>query len=455
MRRDDLIASLVEQVAIKFGLRSENVVLQKGDDAFDHTCTLRFTHVNLANGDVLKMTSVDGTVGEMQGVTTGLKACRSTADLVPEQPQTSSPAFEVGDHAAAGGPAFLNFDEYLHRSMFNIGDLPLLQNFKPRLLERGQLTKVPPSVTLRHQKYRHVDHIEFMNVEAMNKFVTHWRYDLEMSEQRCGYLYGYYREDPHYPQGIRAVVEAIYEPQQVGEVDTCTVLDDEFLPTVNTCAEALGLECVGFIYTQLPGNHHATNTEVLRQASLQLEHSSALHYTGYEHSTFVTVTVSPDTDLGGEPVPNAYMVSDLGMAFYRDGLFDKVQPNPNLMNIKQGAPHELFPKVLESGKLIEAGGSFDLDWLLVRVNDSAPKTVNSFFKHNSFPPMNRRRAPTQRDVQTYLKNVSGPDWTRLSDFHFLLYVAHLFDVNTGKAICDCVRNKKVNMSDFLDILNLL
>jgi nuclear protein localization family protein 4 len=33
-----------------------------------------------------------------------------------------------------------------------------------------------------------------------------------MAEQRIGYLYGYFAEDPHYKGGIRAIVEAIYEP---------------------------------------------------------------------------------------------------------------------------------------------------------------------------------------------------------------------------------------------------
>jgi len=32
------------------------------------------------------------------------------------------------------------------------------------------------------------------------------------------YLYGYYSEDPNFPEGIRCNVEALYEPPQVGEI---------------------------------------------------------------------------------------------------------------------------------------------------------------------------------------------------------------------------------------------
>jgi hypothetical protein len=32
-----------------------------------------------------------------------------------------------------------------------------------------------------------------------------------------GYLYGYYSEDPNFPDGVRVNVEAIYEPPQIGE----------------------------------------------------------------------------------------------------------------------------------------------------------------------------------------------------------------------------------------------
>jgi hypothetical protein len=32
-------------------------------------------------------------------------------------------------------------------------------------------------------------------------------------EQRRAWLYGYYSEDPNYPEGVRVNIEAIYEPK--------------------------------------------------------------------------------------------------------------------------------------------------------------------------------------------------------------------------------------------------
>ena len=75
---------------------------------------------------------------------------------------------------------------------------------------------IPPSVVVKRQEYRHVDYVQFMNVEQISSFVKFWVQKKHMAEQRVGFLYGYYAEDPHYKGGIRVIVEAIYEPKQKG-----------------------------------------------------------------------------------------------------------------------------------------------------------------------------------------------------------------------------------------------
>ncbi len=71
---------------------------------------------------------------------------------------------------------------------------------------------MPPSITIKSQEYRHVDYAQFMNIKDMSNFVKYWVDVKKGAEQRVGFLYGYYAEDPHYKGGIRAIIEAIYEP---------------------------------------------------------------------------------------------------------------------------------------------------------------------------------------------------------------------------------------------------
>jgi nuclear protein localization family protein 4 len=54
-----------------------------------------------------------------------------------------------------------------------------------------------------------------------------------------GYLYGYYSEDPNFPDGVRVNVEAIYEPPQIGEMNGVTPLDDPLRSKVDMIAESL------------------------------------------------------------------------------------------------------------------------------------------------------------------------------------------------------------------------
>ena len=58
------------------------------------------------------------------------------------------------------------------------------------------------------------------------------RYWKTSFECRVGFLYGYFAEDPGFDQGIRAVVEAIYEPPQRGDYKGFTLLDDHYATQV-------------------------------------------------------------------------------------------------------------------------------------------------------------------------------------------------------------------------------
>lgn len=355
----------------------------------------------------------------------------------------------------SGAPKFMSFDHFLKDRAYNTVDLPLSMNYKPKPLLKGAPNTIPPSVSLKHQLYRAVDHIEFRNVEEMNRFVQYWRYERDLQEQRAGWLFGYFVDDPHYPKGIRAVVEAIYEPPQCMKDASIVLLPDSKRSTVDRLAATLGLQCVGFLFTHLPREELLTSEEVLRTARYQLDavKNAPAHYTGYPVSPFVTVTISLDSTNAGV-VTNAFMVSDLGMAFVRDDLLTCADDGVKL-KLKEQPPSLLVPQVLELGNTVS---QIDPHWFIVRVNDSAPKKIVSIFKSWAFPVENRSRPIQISDVSTHLtitcKTAQDP-LVPFADFHFILYIAELFDEATANVVCNCVTAREPVDPSLVETLKLL
>ena len=125
-------------------------------------------------------------------------------------------------------------------------------------------------------------------------------------EQRTGYLYGYFSEDPNYPLGVRINVEAIYEPPQINEMDGFVELDDPCLHKVDMIATAMGLERVGQIFTKVDQDTILTADEVKKAAQMQAMYSFQ-HPVGAKVPKFVTVVVKPKDD---DIDVRCYMVSD-------------------------------------------------------------------------------------------------------------------------------------------------
>jgi nuclear protein localization family protein 4 len=81
-----------------------------------------------------------------------------------------------------------------------------------------------------------------------------------------GWAYGYYAEDPNFKGGVRAIIEAVYEPPQIGDISGFQLLNDDHENLVNMVASALSLEKIGWIYTTLS---HDTfmDAETIRKAA--------------------------------------------------------------------------------------------------------------------------------------------------------------------------------------------
>ena len=356
-------------------------------------------------------------------------------------------------------PLHKTFETFLSERRYETGNLPGNLSYKSRFLEKGRMMKMPPSVTLTHQPFRHVDHLEFMNVPEIQEFVRNWQINLHMVTQRCGWMYGYYIEDPNYEGGYRAVVEGVYEPPQQC-IDDCAVLDekDSFLSTADAVANALGLERIGLIFTSLgrDADHLMTSREVVRAAKLQIGHETREHYTHYALSKFCTCITHPNMAEGGNPQTDVFMVSDQFCGMVRDGLIDSNemnQKNPKRVKLRAALPGELMPQVLEAGK--NASDEFDPDWFVVKVNSGAPVKPRSLFVHSHFPRDNRPGQPALRsDLQRYFAkcNSSEPNWSKLADFHLLLFLANVFDVDTAKVACEGVRERGDISDDLVDVI---
>jgi nuclear protein localization protein 4 homolog len=359
-------------------------------------------------------------------------------------------------------PLHKTFEAFLAERRYEVGNLPGNLSYKSNFVERGRMIKVPPSVTLAHQPFRHVDHLEFMNVPEIQDFVNEWQTSLHMVTQRCGWMYGYYIEDPNYEGGFRAVVEAIYEPPQTCKDDEAILAEnDDFLTTVDQIADTLGLERVGFIFTSLARDsaHLLNSQELLRAAKMQLSRESREHYTKYALSKFCTCITHPDMSAGGAPQTDVFMVSDQFCAMVRDKLIEnnpELQTDLKRIKLREAIHGELQPEVLEAGK--STSKDYDPDWFVVKVNSGAPVKPRSFFVHSHFPRENRVSGPQLRsDIKRYLSKCasSEPGWSKCSDFHLLLFVARILDIDTAKVICEAVRDRTEVSQDMMDLIRAL
>jgi nuclear protein localization family protein 4 len=97
-----------------------------------------------------------------------------------------------------------------------------------------------------------VDHVEFASPALIEKFLNAWR---RTGKQRWGLLVGRLKPYEKVPMGIRAVVEAIHEVEQEGEVDGLTLgegveAEEERVRQVAKWCEG-GLQVVGMVFTDL------------------------------------------------------------------------------------------------------------------------------------------------------------------------------------------------------------
>ena len=301
---------------------------------------------------------------------------------------------------------------------------------------------MPPNAILNRQTYRHVDYVSFMNREELDQFLQPWIQNF-FGKQRMAYLFGYYAKDPNYKDGVRAVVETLYEPPQIGDQTSVIPQPDQDVFLIDRLTKDLTLECIGWIFTALKEENVALTSYDIRKAAKLQQAYSITHPSGCQISRFVTCVARPNDK--GECEIDTYMVSDMCQALERDHIFDELK-DKKLMQVRKAKRGEILPTIYMEGK---ESSKFDPDFFIVNVAHGVPsdKKNQNIIQTYDFPVASRanKGIVTQNMIKDYFKKYKNTDPNiKCANLNFLAYVAKTLDIETASTFAKQVLEKKIN-----------
>lgn len=333
----------------------------------------------------------------------------------------------------------------------------------------------PNAVTLNRQVYRHLDNVMFENPQLVERFLNYWR---TTGHQRIGFLYGSYEVHKDVPLGIKAIVAAIYEPPQVSTRDTINLLQDDKINAINDVARQLGLQMIGWIFTDLVADdmskgtvkhyrngtsHFLSAQEVIQAGYFQNQHPNPCRFspTGFFGSKFVTVCVTGDSQ--NQVHMEGYQVSNQCMALVRDNCLVPTRDAPELGYVRESTNEQYVPDVFFKEKdeygneVTQLARPLPIEYLLVDVPVSTPMeplfTFLSSPAVKAFPVENRMIDGHIQDFPTlvsYLQQFTSDHFLdAASDFHFLIYISTMDMLPLKDFMCpllEAVKTKDVGLA---------
>jgi nuclear protein localization family protein 4 len=290
----------------------------------------------------------------------------------------------------------------------------------------------PTAITLQSQSFRMVDHLEIAATDIIDRFLQAWR---KTGLQRFGWLIGHYEPYDKVPMGIKAVVEAIHEPPQQGELDGLSLgLPWEEEPRIKELARlaATPLSIVGYIFTDLdptpedrtknvykrhPGSFFLSSLEVIFAATMQNANPapSRSSPTGLFASRLVTAVLTATED--GQVDIAAYQVSEQAAAMV-DADMVEASVDPGILRVKEEDASRYVPDVFfryknEYGLEVKKSAKpcFPVEYLLVNVTHGFPQNPSPLFRSAAFNIENRPGLEDQRveDVMKALARLDAPN----------------------------------------------
>ncbi|KAJ6575504.1 NPL4 family-domain-containing protein [Mycena sp. CBHHK59/15] len=288
----------------------------------------------------------------------------------------------------------------------------------------------PSAITLQSQPFRMVDHLEIASTEIIDRFLHAWR---STGFQRFGWLIGRYQPYDKVPIGVKAVVEAIYEPPQEGELDGLTLgLPWEEEPRIRelSASASAPLTVVGYIFTDLtpteedrtknvykrhPGSFYLSSLEAIFAATMQKANPtpSKSSPTGQFASRLVTAILTATED--GQVDVAAYQVSEQACAMVDPGIV-RVKEEDRTQGSARYVPDVFFSFKNEYGLEVKktAKPAFPVEYLLVNVTHGFPQNPSPLFQSTRFAIENRPGLEDQR-VEGVIGTLASMDAHNIHD----------------------------------------